>query len=414
MRSADTKKQDTQRLSRMKSPPGGHTCAFGIRQLLRLTALVVLLTACVSVVSHQVQPAQAQERVERKSFLQLLFGSKQTSKKEKAAAPAPARTSRVNKARSPKTIAPPPEPVVEKLDNARTILVVGDFLANGTADGLTEAFTQAPGVVVVARTNGSSGLVRDDYYNWPEQARSIFEEVQPTIVVVQLGSNDRQQLLVDGVREPVRSPSWVAEYERRTRSLIDALGGGKTPLLWIGLPAFKSPSMTTDMVALNSIVRKQVEMAGGEFIDIWDGFVDEDGKFIYTGSDINGQQVRLRGSDGINVTKAGRRKIAFYAEKSIRRLLGDAAAEGISALDSANFPEIFMPPAPGENAAAIQRTLPIAMTDPALDGGKALLGEMPATAGLVRSPRDQLVIDGLLPKPPEGRVDNFSWPRVEP
>ena len=172
--------------------------------------------------------------------------------------------------------------------------------------------------------------------------------------------------------------------------------------------------MTTDMVALNSVIRKQVEMAGAEFIDIWDGFVDEEGKFIYTGSDINGQQVRLRGSDGINVTKAGRRKIAFYAEKSIRRLLGDAAAEGVSTLDPASFPEIFMPPAPGDNAAAIQRTLPVAMTDPALDGGTALLGEMPATAGLVRSPRDQLVLDGLLPEPPKGRVDNFTWPRAEP
>jgi hypothetical protein len=168
------------------------------------------------------------------------------------------------------------------------------------------------------------------------------------------------------------------------------------------------------MVALNSVFRAQIEKAGGEFIDIWDGFVDEDGKFIFTGSDINGQQVRLRGSDGINVTAAGRRKIAFYAEKSIRRLLGDAAAEGVSSIDSASFPEIFMPPAPGENAAAVMRTMPVAMTDPALDGGSALLGEMPSATGLVRSPRDQLVLDGTLPEPPQGRVDNFAWPRTDP
>jgi hypothetical protein len=31
----------------------------------------------------------------------------------------------------------------------------------------------------------------------------------------------------------------------------------------------------------------------------------------------------------------------------------------------------------------------------------ALLGEMPATASLVRSPRDQLVIDGMLPERPK-------------
>ena len=371
-------------------------------------AVFLLVTALAGMIV--LQPAEAQERVERKSFLQLLFGGGGTAKKQE---PRPsARTSRV--ARTAPSIAPPPEPVVEKLENARKILVVGDFLANRTADGLSEAFAQAPGVVIVDRANGSSGLVRDDYYNWPEEARSIVEEVQPSIIVVQLGSNDRQQLLVNGEREPVRSVKWIAEYERRTRLLIDALQERKTPLLWIGMPAFQSPSMTTDMVAFNGVFRTQIEKAGGEFIDIWDGFVDEEGKFVITGSDINGQQVRLRGSDGINMTKAGRRKIAFYVEKSIRRLLGDAASVGISTLDSANFPEIFMPPAPGENAAAVMRTMPVAMTDPALDGGSALLGEMPATAGLVRSPRDQLVLDGVLPEAPEGRVDNFAWPRQDP
>ena len=375
--------------------------------LLRCTVFL-LVTALAGLIV--LQPAQAQERVERKSFLQLLFGGGGSTKKQE---PQPARTSRVART-APTSIAPPPEPVVEKLENARKILVVGDFLANRTADGLSEAFAQAPGVVIVERANGSSGLVRDDYYNWPEEARQIVEEVQPSIIVVQLGSNDRQQLLVDGEREPVRSVKWLAEYERRTRLLIEALQVRKTPLLWIGMPAFKSPSMTTDMVAFNGVFRTQVEKAGGEFIDIWDGFVDEEGKFVFTGSDINGQQVRLRGSDGINMTKAGRRKIAFYAEKSIRRLLGDAASVGISTLDSANFPEIFMPPAPGENAAAVMRTMPVAMTDPALDGGSALLGEMPATAGLVRSPRDQLVLDGVLPEAPEGRVDNFAWPRQDP
>ena len=378
--------------------------------LLRCAVFLLVAALAGLIVLHFAEPAGAQERVERKSFLQLLFGGGGAAKKEEP--PQPARTSRV--ARTAPSIAPPPEPVVEKLENARKILVVGDFLANRTADGLNEAFAQAPGVVIVDRANGSSGLVRDDYYNWPEEARQIVEEVQPSIIVVQLGSNDRQQLLVDGEREPVRSVKWLAEYERRTRQLIEALQVGKTPILWIGMPAFKSPSMTTDMVAFNGVFRTQIEKAGGEFIDIWDGFVDEEGKFIFTGSDINGQQVRLRGSDGINMTNAGRRKIAFYAEKSIRRLLGDAAAEGISVLDSANFPEIFMPPAPGENAAAVMRTMPVAMTDPALDGGSALLGEMPATAGLVRSPRDQLVLDGVLPEAPEGRVDNFAWPRKDP
>ena len=54
--------------------------------------------------------------------------------------------------------------------------------------------------------------------------------------------------------------------------------------------------------------------------------VDEEGKFMVTGSDVNGQQVRLRSSDGVNMTEAGRRKLAFYVEKVARRHLSDAPA----------------------------------------------------------------------------------------
>lgn len=376
-----------------------------------LATLLIALTAGMAVLQTS-DPAAAQERVERKSILQLLFGGGQSRKAPPPSTEAP-RTSRVKQpARSATAAAPPAEPKIEKIENARKILVLGDFLANGAADGLSEAFAQAPGVVVVDRTNGSSGLVRDDYYNWLEQAPGIVEEVRPAIIVVQIGSNDRQQLVVNGEREAVRSINWLVEYERRTEQLIRILRSGNAPLLWIGLPAFNSSAMTTDMVAFNGVYRKLVEKAGGEFIDIWDGFVDEEGKFIFTGSDVNGQQVRLRGADGINLTKAGRRKVAFYAEKSARRLLGDAAAAGVVALDSSSFPEIFMPPPPGENAVAIMRTMPVAMTDPDLDGGSALLDNMPAAASLVRSPRDMLVLDGVLPDPPEGRADNFAWPRA--
>lgn len=354
--------------------------------------------------------ASAQERVERKSILQLLFGRNSTVRQE------PKRTSRVKRtqSRTEPVAAPAPAPDIEKLENARKILVLGDFIANGAADGLREAFAEAPGVVVVDRTNGSSGLVRDDYYDWSGEAPAILAEIQPSIIVIQLGSNDRQQLLVDGESEAVRSPKWLIEYERRTRDFIARLRAANAPLLWVGLPAFQSAAMTTDIVALNGIYRKQIALAGGEFIDIWDGFVDESGKFVFTGSDINGRQVRLRGSDGINVTRAGRRKIAFYIEKPARRLLGDAASIGVATLGAENLPEIFMPPAPGDAPAAIMRTRPVAMTDPDLDGGSALLGEMPATASLIRSPRDQLVIDGMLSDAPEGRADNFAWPRSEP
>lgn len=66
------------------------------------------------------------------------------------------------------------------------------------------------------------------------------------------------------------------------------------PLLWVGLPAFQSTSLSADLVGFNRLYRSHIEKYGGEFVDVWDGFVDEAGKFVITGYDMNGQQARLR------------------------------------------------------------------------------------------------------------------------
>ena len=56
-------------------------------------------------------------------------------------------------------------------------------------------------------------------------------------------------------------------------------------------------------------------------IDIWDGFVDEDGRYAQSGPDVEGQTRRLRTSDGVYFTQAGARKLAHYVEREVQRWL---------------------------------------------------------------------------------------------
>jgi hypothetical protein len=223
-----------------------------------------------------------------------------------------------------------------------------------------------------------------------------------------LGANDRQQMVTDVGKEKFRTDGWYAEYQRRVLAFGKDVTARKIPLLWVGLPAFDSPSMMADAVQLNQIYRKQVESIGGEFVDIWDGFVSESGDFIVTGSDINGQQVRLRTSDGINMTDAGRRKVAFYVEKPARRILGTQASPDLVRLDSSNLPTI------GLSSNSADHTDPIGLSDPNLDGGTALLGGGIQPVSSTKSPRDRLVEDGQMAKPPAGRIDDYSMPTAKP
>jgi hypothetical protein len=162
------------------------------------------------------------------------------------------------------------------------------------------------------------------------------------------------------------------------------------------------------MLAFNDVYRTTAKAAGAEFIDIWDGFVDENGAFILTGPDVNGQPARLRAGDGINMTAAGKRKIAFYAEKPLNKILGETTGGEPVALAPAGLPAA----APGgPNAAPVDRTVPISLADPQLDGGTELLGAQTIQKREPRSPAEKLVIDGVASEASPGRADDFSRPR---
>ena len=92
------------------------------------------------------------------------------------------------------------------------------------------------------RANGSSGLVRTDYYDWFTNLPQFISETKPATIVIMMGSNDRQQMQIGDIREKFGTEVWFKEYERRIDELLALAGRPKVPLLWVGLPAFQSPS----------------------------------------------------------------------------------------------------------------------------------------------------------------------------
>ncbi|MBB6413137.1 SGNH/GDSL hydrolase family protein [Mesorhizobium sangaii] len=382
-----------------------------VRRMPVLILAVVVLAVGVAGAFHA--PAMAQEQQYRGWSLRDLLFPRRSERIEpplniQKAKPKP------RKPRVPRAPAEPQMPIAEKVPDARTVLVVGDFMASGLAEGLDTAFAENTGIRIVARSNGSSGFVRDDFYNWPEQIKTLIETEKPAAVVVMLGSNDRQQMKVGDVREQPRSENWTKEYERRTDALGKAIADAKVPFLWVGMPAFRVPKMTSDMLAFNDIYHQVAESHGGEFVDVWDGFVDENGAFVTSGPDMNGQPVRLRADDGINVSKAGKRKLAFYTEKPLMKILGLAAPGSVA---PATAPAGAPVEAPGPAAApiVIDRTAPMLLSDPALDGGSELLGAAPPAKANSDLPGEKLVVEGKAPEASPGRADDFSWPpRTQP
>lgn len=400
-------------------------------RLRRALILSVPLTALLAADLFVAAPVLAQDRP--RNVLEMLFGppaGQAEPRQRRQAAPPPETRSREirrqrqqprrsasqpsrsnrqssGRATRPAAVAPPAPVVVEKSENARDVLVVGDFLAGSLARGLTDSLAGNRDVEIVARANGSSGLVRQDYYDWIEEMPGLVRETEADIVVVMLGSNDRQAIGSNAVR----SEEWTRLYTERTMALAEAVKEAGIPLVWVGTPAFQSPRMSEDMVFFNDLYKRAAGTFGGEFVDIWGGFTDAAGAYTASGPDPAGQPARLRNSDGITMAAAGTAKLAYYAEKPVLRALGLSVDDLLVSLAPQQLPQSDLPTVttPDVAVAAIVETKPVSLTDPSLDGGDQLLGGAPVPSTPSESPRDRLVLSGLPAQAMDGRADAFNW-----
>lgn len=370
----------------------------------KTTSIAGIFFAALAVFYLMITDASAQQRP--RTIFDLLFGQRQAQPEPQKQQPRqqqqrPRQQKRTPKAASPaaRTTAPvaakPEIPAVVKNPDAKKVLVVGDFIGGGMAEGLETAFAAESNIRIVNRTNGSSGFVRDDHYDWPANISNILDEEKPAVVIVMIGSNDRQVINIEGQNHAALSAKWNEEYQRRVANFTNHIASKGLPLIWVGQPPFRPRGMSQDMLALNEIYRNHAEKIGGKFVDVWDGFVDEDGNFSQTGFDINGQTARLRANDGINTTSAGKRKLAFYAEKPLKALLGESR-ENIMVLPSAETADSSKP---------IDRIAPVSLRDIGHDNSGILLGAGVSSSKLAN--REKPIEYKAAP----GRADDFSWPR---
>lgn len=105
--------------------------------------------------------------------------------------------------------------------------------------------------------------------------------------------------------------------------MIAALKSKGVPVLWVGTPATRGTKSTSDMSYLDELYRARADKAGIIYVDIWGGFIDDQGRYAQQGPDFEGQTRRLRAYDGVYFTKYGAEKLAHYVEHDLRRVLAN-------------------------------------------------------------------------------------------
>ncbi len=371
------------------------------RQLLLALALALLgLTLAAP-------PAAAQDAFS--DFWGSIFGVR------RARPPEPRRWRRYNRPRrhhQVNTKAAPSAPVVPSAANQQPpsffVLVIGDSEGGRLAQGLAQAFAGDPRVAIVNKTKLDSGLVRDDFYDWPAQVKKLLDGPQHyNVAVMQIGINDNQTMHVNGAKLAPLSKPFNEIYAKRVQEIADAFRDKKIPLIWVGLPIMRSARISHSASTFNDIDREYAGAVGAKFVDLWEAFSDVNSEYKAWGPDVNGNIVRLRSSDGIHFNKAGARKAAHFVTPGIRNVLKTALTSAPAT-----------PTTPSQTPSAVTPGTPPAGTTPA---PKPIAGKVEPLTAPATSPGGvlaQLPISLAAPRPvaaaQPGRADDFPWPPKQP
>jgi hypothetical protein len=187
--------------------------------------------------------------------------------------------------------------------------------------------------------------------------------------------------------------------------MIAALKSKGVPVIWVGLPAIRGTKATSDMSYLDGLYRERAERAGIIYVDIWDGFVDEDGDYAVQGPDFEGQIRRLRTADGVHFTKAGAVKVASYVDRELQRVMPTSVVP-------VALPGPETKPKSGQAGARPDVGPVLPLTVSGSDHNNTLLGAGDQAKQSTDPIAAKVLSRGESLAAPAGRADDFLWPRL--
>lgn len=410
-----------------------------IKRLFRYRLALACAVVCINV-TLLVSPAGAQ------GFFESLFGGSPRTPPKQEIAPRQRYSAPRVRAIAQPSRPPPPRSNAGSVVSQTSIIVLGDGMAEWLSYGLEDAFGDSPQVNIVRKQTLDSGLIRYDAksnLDWSAVARDILLKEKADYVVMMIGLGDRHEIKektplkapisnIDGnvgkIDEPnsdspkeavpttdsnskdkprgamqFRSKEWARSYTKRIDDTIAALKNKGTPVLWVGLPPIRGTRSKSEILYLNDLYRTRADRAGIIYIDVWDGFADEDGDFVFDGPDYEGQTRRLRTADGVYFTKYGARKLAHYVERALQRYMTNRPT-------SASLPDALSATTSTKDGSAERPLMgPVLPLTRESTTSEELLGRKgDDLTGTALS--QKVLLRGEAIVAPAGRADSFAWP----
>jgi len=201
------------------------------------------------------------------------------------------------------------------------VLLLGDSLMKaGVAPGIKRGLGRSGlGAEILAKP--STGLTRDDFFDWPKAAREKLAARKYAAAVVLFGTNDCQSMKHGGKELRFGTEAWREAYRARVRGMLDILCEGGRKVVWVGLPPMRPAGFDKRIRELNGLVEKEVAARGAcaAYLPLAEVVGDAQGRYTDRRK-VAGRNQRVRDGDGIHLSAVGAEAAAAAALDTLENL----------------------------------------------------------------------------------------------
>ncbi len=266
------------------------------------------------------------------------------------------------------------------------VLLIGDsMMMEGLGTGLQSLLSKRDDLVVVRVGRHSTGLVIPKYFDWPNELEKLLEKHNPDILIVSLGANDTQKIIIDNITYPIGTEDWINIYnnytfdfltrfaidqdgvdyifermkeEQQSRNVqngciediaehsdsnVDSIENSidlkltmppeehifkrdvlsKMQVLWVGFPIVQPVNYAKNASTVTAVHKEMVSYFDNiHFIGIDHLLTDSQGQYRTYMQGANNKSIRLRNNDGIHVSRDGGNILAKFIEPTIDKTIG--------------------------------------------------------------------------------------------
>lgn len=205
------------------------------------------------------------------------------------------------------------------------IMVTGDSMPQYMV-GQIAVLAESQGPVICpapvqATTFPGTGLNRPDVFPWDVQARDETRQYHPKAVVVLMGGNDNQNMVLGNTYFIAGTKAWTREYQRRAEIVMRAfIDNGVKRVYWLSMPppGDGAASEAHDFHQINAALKRAaVRVPGVHYVNIIPA-VTYRGRYVDY-KKVNGQLTLIRESDGIHLNVAGSQLVSDMVVPIIKR-----------------------------------------------------------------------------------------------